>query len=157
MICCLFSKNQFNFLGFQVRIFWINWDWRSSQFDNLFRSLLQRSTSSCRITIHPSHGGNATSPSVTFCIHVPEIRTSLQRWSADATLSEWGTIKSINSNLLCNTDCEHVCIGRTYVDAVINHMSGLGRLGVSYAGSPYDGDALDFPGSVNHFTICDYL
>ncbi|KZS14665.1 Alpha-amylase 1 [Daphnia magna] len=47
---------------------------------------------------------------------------------------------------------------RTYVDAVINHMSGLGRLGVSYAGSPYDGDALDFPGvpySAEHFTPKD--
>ena len=44
---------------------------------------------------------------------------------------------------------------RTYVDAVINHMTGLGRLGVSYAGSSYDGDAHSFPGvpfTIDHFT-----
>nr|QJE50400.1 alpha amylase-related protein [Diaphanosoma celebensis] len=44
---------------------------------------------------------------------------------------------------------------RTYVDAVINHMTGLGRLGTSYDGSTYDGDAHDFPGvpyTIEHFT-----
>lgn len=47
---------------------------------------------------------------------------------------------------------------RTYVDAVINHMSGLGRLGVSYAGSPYDGDAHDFPGyHTNFFSFNEFL
>ncbi|XP_032776971.2 alpha-amylase [Daphnia magna] len=44
---------------------------------------------------------------------------------------------------------------RTYVDAVINHMTGLGRVGVSYGGSSYNGDARDFPGvpyTAEHFT-----
>lgn len=41
------------------------------------------------------------------------------------------------------------------MDAVVNHMTGLGRLGTSYDGSTYDGDAHDFPGvpfSIEHFT-----
>ena len=49
---------------------------------------------------------------------------------------------------LCNNCCALYFVIRTYVDAVINPTSGLGRLGVSYAGSPYDGDALDFLGFV---------
>ena len=49
---------------------------------------------------------------------------------------------------LCNNCCALYFVIRTYVDAVINHTSGLGRLRVSYAGSPYDGDALDFLGFV---------
>ncbi|XP_055893859.1 alpha-amylase-like [Biomphalaria glabrata] len=35
---------------------------------------------------------------------------------------------------------------RVYVDAVVNHMAGLGRKGVGTAGSTFDSDARDFPG-----------
>ncbi|KAH9519303.1 Alpha-amylase A type-1/2 [Bulinus truncatus] len=35
---------------------------------------------------------------------------------------------------------------RVYVDAVVNHMAGLGRKGVGTAGSTFDSDAKDFPG-----------
>ncbi len=47
---------------------------------------------------------------------------------------------------------------RIYVDAVVNHMSGLGRVGTADGGSTYNGDALDFPGvpfSAEHFTPRD--
>ncbi|KAH9519300.1 Alpha-amylase A type-1/2 [Bulinus truncatus] len=35
---------------------------------------------------------------------------------------------------------------RIYVDAVVNHMAGLGRKGVGTAGSTFDSDKHDFPG-----------
>ncbi|CAG0879313.1 unnamed protein product [Darwinula stevensoni] len=35
---------------------------------------------------------------------------------------------------------------RIYVDAVLNHMAGLGRSGTGTAGSSFDSDAHDFPG-----------
>ena len=44
------------------------------------------------------------------------------------------------------------------MDAVINHMAGLGRTGTSYEGSTFDSDARSFPGvpySVEHFTPRD--
>lgn len=44
------------------------------------------------------------------------------------------------------------------MDAVVNHMSGLGRVGTADGGSTYNGDALDFPGvpfSAEHFTPRD--
>ncbi|XP_065557068.1 alpha-amylase 1-like [Artemia franciscana] len=47
---------------------------------------------------------------------------------------------------------------RIIVDAVVNHMTGLGRLGTGHGGSTYDGDAHDFPGvpfSREHFTPRD--
>ena len=44
------------------------------------------------------------------------------------------------------------------MDAVVNHMSGLGRVGTGDGGSTYNGDALDFPGvpfKAEHFTPRD--
>ncbi|XP_041359720.1 alpha-amylase-like [Gigantopelta aegis] len=55
------------------------------------------------------------------------------------------------------TDMVHRCkaVGvRIYVDAVVNHMAGIGRSGVGTAGSHFDSDARDFPGvpySRQHF------
>lgn len=59
------------------------------------------------------------------------------------------------------TDMVHRCnaVGvRIYVDAVVNHMTGLGRTGTADGGSTYDGDAHSFPGvpfSREHFTPRD--
>lgn len=47
------------------------------------------------------------------------------------------------------TDMVHRCnaVGvRIFVDAVVNHMAGTGRSGVGSGGTPFDSDALDFPG-----------
>ena len=38
------------------------------------------------------------------------------------------------------------CVCRVFVDAVVNHMAGLGRSGTGSAGSPFDSDSHDFPG-----------
>ncbi|CAG0902207.1 unnamed protein product [Darwinula stevensoni] len=43
---------------------------------------------------------------------------------------------------------------RIYVDAVLNHMAGLGRSGIGTAGSSFDSDAHDFPGVP--FTVADF-
>ena len=43
---------------------------------------------------------------------------------------------------------------RIYVDAVLNHMAGLGRSGIGSAGSSFDSDAHDFPGVP--FTVEDF-
>ncbi|XP_047486576.1 alpha-amylase-like [Penaeus chinensis] len=44
---------------------------------------------------------------------------------------------------------------RIFVDAVVNHMAALGRKGTGSGGTPFDGDAHDFPGvpyTAEHFT-----
>ena len=44
------------------------------------------------------------------------------------------------------------------MDAVINHMTGGGRVGTGTAGSPYDGDTWTFPGvpyDENNFNDCE--
>ena len=42
-----------------------------------------------------------------------------------------------------------------YVDVVVNHMAGLGRIGTGDGGSSYNSDNFDFPGvpyTAEHFT-----
>lgn len=102
----------------------------------------------------PILGGSVTNPSVTNFIHALEHEISLLTWSRDATPLELGllfTLKITSRPVFSRKKLVH----RTYVDAIINHMSGLGRVGVSYDGSSYNGDNRDFPGvpyTAEHFT-----
>ena len=44
-----------------------------------------------------------------------------------------------------------MCCFRIYVDAIINHMAGMGRSGVGTGGSEFDSDLGSLPG-VPHIT-----
>ena len=118
------------------------------------RYLHRWSTSFCPMTSSP--GGSATSRSVINFIRVLATVNSSSTWSTVAMPSESGILFKILLVKYENWQRPTILFFlRTYVDAVINHMTGLGRVGTSYDGSTYDGDAHDFPGvpfSLEHFT-----
>ncbi|KAK8732749.1 hypothetical protein OTU49_006906 [Cherax quadricarinatus] len=76
--------------------------------------------------------------------------------TADYPYPWWQRYQPISYKLVSRSGTEeefidmvHRCnaVGvRIFVDAVVNHMAGLGRQGYGSAGSPFDSDALDFPG-----------
>lgn len=101
-------------------------------------------------------GGSVINPSVTNFIRALELEISLLTWSSGATPSELGLLFRFQTRFpALAVTYENGGSHRTYVDAVINHMTGLGRVGVSYDGSSYNGDNRDFPGvpyTAEHFT-----